>query len=312
MTKVRQLACAAVFCASLGMAHGQDRDVHAAYDAVRDAEVRGREQGEREQAASIVAAWHRNFGWLSSGETRLGTLDDESLRLAFDATRVALFYSHQPGLLDGLEALAAELQRRGALDDERSRQVHQSMVGLRRFEEASAHALHNPHLSFETMPRIEPSGAVGALYAVAAGDRIRLQPLLPEGGVHVVVVSHPACAFSRAAMAAAASDASLSRRLDGVLWIAPPDERLQLDQIASWNERHPTTPIQLAGPRSAWPMLDTWATPTFYLIAQGKVVKQFSGWPREAGDRNLARLRDLLDRRDDLLRGMEAERRTIR
>jgi hypothetical protein len=68
-------------------------------------------------------------------------------------------------------------------------------------------------------------------------------------------------------------------------WLAPVDQRLYLAVVSAWNLEHAATPVALTRHRSDWPMFDSWATPQFYLLRDGKLLAKFSGWP-EAGNRD--------------------------
>ena len=70
--------------------------------------------------------------------------------------------------------------------------------------------------------------------------------------------------------------------------------RLDYDVLEAWNTAHTDQSIVLARHKADWPMIDSWETPSFYLLHDGQEVAQFSGWPREG---NWSQLHALLAKR---------------
>ena len=97
----------------------------------------------------------------------------------------------------------------------------------------------------------------------------------------MVVISHPLCHFSRNAMAAIEADPALSKAMARSLWLAPVDRKLNLEVIRQWNGEHPEHPMVIAFDRAEWPDFDSWSTPMFYFLRDGKLVSVVEGWPSE-------------------------------
>ena len=86
--------------------------------------------------------------------------------------------------------------------------------------------------------------------------------------------------------------------LQGVhlVWLAPVGLRLDYEVLEAWNKTHTDQSIVLARHTADWSMINSWGTPTFYLMHDGKMVANFSGWPHEG---NWLELRALIGKRSD-------------
>lgn len=51
--------------------------------------------------------------------------------------------------------------------------------------------------------------------------------------------------------------------------------------IQRWNREHPIASTRLTVQREEWPMIDTWHTPTFYVLENGERAEKIEGWPSE-------------------------------
>lgn len=100
---------------------------------------------------------------------------------------------------------------------------------------------------------------------------------LPQNGI--VVISHPQCVFSAAAM----EHINDSDRISAIfrersIWIFPPSTI-----IGERSFPKKTLPAQLFGVAYRYgdfPQLDNWDLPSFYFFRDGRLVHQFTGWPR--------------------------------
>ncbi|RMH90955.1 hypothetical protein EBB59_09270 [Lysobacter pythonis] len=205
---------------------------------------------------------------------------------------MAFFYGLKPGFSARLHAIGDEMEKRGRIDNQQRGVLYESMIRTRRFDDARQYLDKHPGLNVAPPPTVEarPSAKL-ALYSVEAGSRLKEIEAPLDGQPTLVVVSHPQCAFSRAAMEAAAKDPLVSQSLGRVLWITPQDGNLYLKEILAWNQAHPATQVFVTKFKSDWPMFDERATPSFYLLVDGVVKKHFSGWPRDDG--NMRKLREI-------------------
>ena len=48
-----------------------------------------------------------------------------------------------------------------------------------------------------------------------------------------------------------------------------------------------------------WPQFDSWATPVFYFMREGRVVATVTGWPKEGRARELHQAFARMDGRED-------------
>ncbi|NZA26477.1 hypothetical protein H0E84_08765 [Luteimonas sp. SJ-92] len=258
---------------------------------------------ERERASAIEDGYRIRFGSVASTRANARATDDRTLPFVFEATYLALFYARDPDLYRRLRLIGDEMENRQLANDEHRASIYKSMIGLRRFDDARSYLERHPTLNVDPPPTIETlqGGGIGpVVYSAQTAHRMKEVPVDLDRETRLIATAHPLCGFSRSAMEAAAADASISWVLPQVLWLAPPDQTLDLEQVVAWNREHPTTQVVISRAKSDWPMIDRWATPTFYLIDNGEVVDSFSGWPR--GEDNLSRLRELID---PLLSGRE-------
>lgn len=266
-------------------------DAHARLQAVERTEgLAGRERIQQLEAGYFELLHPR----LNGG---LGMLDTGDLAKALDAAGMVAFYTASDVVLDDMRALLGELERREAADNGQREQMFRMLVQAREFDEARALAARHPALEVEVLPDVVggPPGPVdGVLVYRVDPDHSRLQAerIDVHSGSRIVMVTHPLCAFSRAAMKAIAEDARFSAALaDGVTWLAPANSRLQLEVLQRWNRENPGMEIVLAHAREDWPMLEHgWATPEFYLLRDGLVVDRFAGWPKDGNHERLVEL----------------------
>lgn len=98
----------------------------------------------------------------------------------------------------------------------------------------------------------------------------------------VVIISHPLCHFSQAAMHDIQADPVLSKIFEAnARWLIPQGNHLDFGVVQQWNREHPGQQAALAFRRDEWPMIDSWATPTFYFLKNGVVNAKVEGWPKE-------------------------------
>ncbi|MFC7520177.1 hypothetical protein ACFQS6_08190 [Xanthomonas populi] len=176
------------------------------------------------------------------------------------------------------------------------KRYHQTLLQFRRFAEAKRLALHHPDLAFEPVPDVVRAASAVRPNAYAIDqDKRRLREIqVPLRGDTLVVVVLPHCRFSVRAM----DDLRHHPLLRGVtlVWLAPVGLRLDYELFETWNKTHTDQSIVLARHTADWSMIDSWGTPTFYLIHDGKVVANFSGWPQEG---NWTQLQVLLAKRSE-------------
>lgn len=242
--------------------------------------------------ATISEHYARLFPYIASPRfLRDATAAD--LGFAFRAASLAWGYIEDERYLADLRAVFGELADRGIASTSQKVDFLGALVRARHFDAARAFARElrkqHPDLDIEPIPEI--SGEVDAaepwVYAVADDAKhLERVPLPVSKGMHLLVVAHPLCGFSRQAMTDLAADDELGpvvRRL--ATWLSPVDGRLYLPEVADWNRSHPQTPVVLTHRRNQWPMIDDWSTPTFYLLRDGELVGKVQSWPLDTGNR---------------------------
>ncbi|UAU34070.1 hypothetical protein JH261_03745 [Xanthomonas campestris pv. incanae] len=176
------------------------------------------------------------------------------------------------------------------------KRYHQTLVQFRRFADADQLAGAHPGIEFEPVPDVVRAGPTVRpnAYAIDQGKRRLREIQIPLRGDILVVVVHPHCRFSVRAM----DDLRHHPLLQGVhlVWLAPVGLRLDYEVLEAWNKTHTDQSIVLARHTADWSMINSWGTPTFYLMHDGKMVANFSGWPHEG---NWLELRALLGKRSD-------------
>ncbi len=216
-------------------------------------------------------------------------LDLTELGLSFAIAHTMTFYTKDLQYLQLMEASFVELKKRGTPKPSQIKDLFDSYIKQRNFTLAQALQAEFPELKLEKIPELK----VISNHPPSIWNTHHEKKLMEQSSVelnkdwHLVVVSHPFCHFSRNAMLELSTDAALMARLKGKsLWLTPQD-RLNFDAMQKWNVEHTQTPIALVHHQSEWPVIDHWATPTFYVIKDGKAIHKFSGWPKEGNKEKL-------------------------
>jgi hypothetical protein len=178
-------------------------------------------------------------------------------------------------------------------------QMYEAFIGARMFTEARALTKQHQMPVFEVLPELHEAADLvpghPTEWVVDPNARVLLRRNVDLQPAQVVVVSHPQCHFSQNAVRDIQADPVLRETfLEHAKWLAPQSNRLDFDVIQRWNREHPSQEITIAFRRDEWPMIDSWATPTFYFLKNGVVSAKVEGWPKE-GSRSelLAALRQV-------------------
>lgn len=263
--------------------------IKAHHDRLKDIEESTRDDA-RERARRMTEAFDRDLAAAYAPE-RLATASDEELEELFQAASRVVFYAHGPAHAVLLQRTAQSLDARSTLTDEHRRDLYRAWVVTRQFDAANALARMHPGLQLQVLPAIPAADVAGAGRVVVwrpADDAEALSAQAVEQDVlRIVVLSHPRCGFSQRAIAAIEADPVLSARLGDALWLAPPNGSLDLRDIQAWNRAHPGARLSYAVAMDDWPQFDSWATPVFHFMREGRVVATVTGWPREGRAREL-------------------------
>lgn len=241
---------------------------------------------DHERAAAIGAAFDELLASAHEPEA-LSQAGERDLDLLFRAAHTAASYTLDRRRIGVMTAARAELERRGAALPRHHLSEYEILVKARMFGEARAVALRHPLPDLEPLPelreaeRLDPAQPTEWVVDPDGRSLTRRNVELRRRTL-VIAVSHPRCGFSRAASAEIEVDPVL-----GILfaqhgrWLAPPSGRLDFDKLQQWNREHPAQPITLVHRKEEWPMLDSWATPTFYILEDGAVRSKVTGWPED-------------------------------
>lgn len=266
---------------------GQTLD--ARYDRFMEVHEQTRGQSTAERAISMSTAFDNGFAAAFAHDP--ASMDSQDLATLFNAANIAHAYSIKATHLQAMQRAFGELQGREFVDQRSFSNMHAALLASRQFEQASALEKEFPQWDVEAAPTLATTSSSGktALAVSASGTTVTRTGLEVDQGARVVVISHPLCHFSRNAMAAIEADPALSKAMVGSLWLAPVDRKLNLQILQQWNREHPEHPMVIAFDRTEWPDFDSWSTPTFYFLQDGKLVLTVEGWPSEGNRDQLLR-----------------------
>lgn len=238
---------------------------------------------ERARTAVVSMSYRGLFATIRQGVT-LDDLDHHGIDVLYRAARLAAFHTYDDEHVRDMASALGALQERGRATRHHHLRMYEMFVGARMLSEARALATQRPSPDMEVLPALLADDLIAGHPTewVVDPDEYLLQRRSVDvsEASHVVVVTHPRCHFSLAAMQHIEADAVLR----GVLAkhatrLAPQDTRLDVEVIQQWNRDHPEQEISLVFRRDEWPMVDSWATPTFYVLENGAVRAKLEGWP---------------------------------
>jgi hypothetical protein len=251
------------------------RDAAQRRDAVMAALFKSRGLEQRERIASVETAYSISFPQ-SVRDDIVSKANTSELSHFFDAANVAASTTLDPRpARDALLALAT-LKRLGAATDKQLRTARELVLKTRMFEAGAQFDL--PLLKDESDDRaptelfVEPDGMIRRSITMT--------------GSQILVVSHPMCGFSAAAMEAIGTEPALAAVFArNARWLVPQEISGDLEPL-----RKPSRfRFTLAYKRTEFPMIDSWETPTFYFLKDGRVEKKVQGWPKQG------RMQEILD-----------------
>jgi len=256
------------------------------FDDFSQTERAARHLPERAKIAVIGATYDQMVAPVRK-DKGLDRLDDDDLDTLYRAAQLAVFYTHDQGHVLDMVSFLNGLQERGLASKNHYVQMYEAFIGARMLTEAQALARQHPMPELEVLPELhEAAGVVPGHpteWVVNPSERELLRRNVDlHQSAQVVIVSHPLCHFSKAAMRDIQADPVLSEVLRAhATWLAPQDNHINFDVVQKWNQGHPGQEIALAFRRDDWPMIDSWATPTFYFLKNGEVTAKVEGWPKE-------------------------------
>lgn len=256
---------------------------------------------DAQQAKALLALYRLTFAAAFEPAT-LSQHSDVDLRYLFrSANLVALPMAgaENPKIIDDMRAAFTELQRRGVAKAFDYQQMYGAFVGARMLSAAGDfftrhHAMRLEALpTFIETPGIEPGAATEWIVSPVAKELTR-KPYTKLGSAQVLVIGHPLCHFTQNAVRDIFANPMLRTVFtEHAHWLAPQGPQLDMEEFQEWNRDHPEAPMHIAYQASEWPLVDAWATPTFYFLRDGVVAAKVVGWPAEG---RFAELREALQR----------------
>lgn len=219
----------------------------------------------------------------------LAKLDDSDVGLLFRAAGLAAYKTHDPRYLHDLGIDLTELHNRGLATPRQIAEVHDALVAARRFKDANALASAYPAADIKPLPPLKQApdvhdGYPTVLVMEAKGNSMLHKAVDMHESLRLVVVA--GCHFSEDAVRAIRADPKLDKLFrDHAIWLANENEPPLA--VLQWNREFPHQPMYIAWRNSEWPMLDSWAIPTFYVFRDGNLVDQWSGWQADTGLQSL-------------------------
>jgi len=188
-----------------------------------------------EQKPVVRAAFQLHLAH-AYGDLALSRATDDELSALLQAADALAFYSQAPEDVDLVHRVLQRLERRGAATDDERAMYFRGLVEVRRFDEARRYSTAHPSMDVEAMPDLvdamdSTEGPV--VYEVAAHSfALRKQRRSLSRGIHLIVVAHPLCRYSRDAMKAIAADRAFAPVLQShTTWIAPISRWLYFDTL---------------------------------------------------------------------------------
>jgi hypothetical protein len=227
----------------------------------------------------------------------LRDLGDADLLDIYRATLESVDYSHDPSDVRALLADFWALQHRNLTTPRDEDNVLDRLLSSRLFGEAKTFATQHPELG-ATVPDFKDttigsgSGPTELVISHDAKGLIRRSFDLSKPA-QVIVVSSPFCHFCQGAVRDIAAVPALQQRMRRYSrWLADQDGSIGLLPLQKWNVAHPAEKMTLVYREAEWPMIDSWATPTFYFFKKKTLVAKMTGWPPEGRVAQLERALD--------------------
>lgn len=280
-TLISILACAVLVLNPFAAA--AQTNWNARYDRLVDADAQSKGASTQARATAITASYAELFPPLPADQVH--ALSAQDAALGFRAANMAHFYSLDEYHLAQMRVYFDRLTQLDVASPSQVRDLSGAYVASRHWQQARSLREAFPAVMLAPIPPVldamgRQASAPASVLTVGAADGTLAR--VPEDITHgpvIIAISHPLCHFSRAAFAALASDPALASIKTHIRWIAPVDRELHLDVLQQWNTEHPEAAMKIAYSRSQWPPLDSWNTPTFYFLKDGKLLKNVEGWP---------------------------------
>lgn len=214
----------------------------------------------------------------------LSDLSETELLAFWRAVYEAAFLTTDVEYINSMRDLRLELGRRGEFPEDMIQKELEVLLFAREWDRARA--LTTPETEAMVPEILESAAELNGsrpLWLVGPrGNTLEKGDIELSKGLLVIVVSHPKCAFSLAAMHAIGTDRVLSDFFSGhARWVAPAQAPVDVSYLRDWNTLNPRFSHALIDRIYQWPEVPFWDTPSFYFFADGVLVKELHGWPND-------------------------------
>jgi len=236
-------------------------------------------------APAVLQRYHQLFGNRLNPAT-LSAEQSGNLVALFDAASLAAQDNPASSATDDMlqlhhELTARAINTRRTLDDA----MLYALLAARRFEKARAFAAMRPDLAEMAIPQVVdslgPAFAGRSAFTYDARHNTLTRVAMPgRPGTELVMVVGAGCHHSTNALQALQADPELQGRLRQVhlVLVTAPNAPIETRLISEWNAANPSMPIHAPYSAAQWKGIDAKGIPSFYLLRNGKVVDQHTGW----------------------------------
>lgn len=263
----------------------------------------GPETRVREAAAAIRQTDHKMGdvrAEISSASGRLRDRDmseqlirsysDETLTLLHDAARTTAFYfPDRARFVAAQQSSLDEKIRRGKATEYDIADMYKAYLGARMFSSAESLRKRFPNERLPSAPEVVvtavvPNGQWRAYDLSEGWKKAKLMSLPLDDGPRVVMVMHTGCSVAERAMGQLLKDpetASEFRRLGLLVTL-----RFDAEGIWKWRDHFHFHEIYIADKADQYPGFDFNASPQFYFMNGGRIVRHFEGWDSTGASEN--------------------------
>lgn len=229
--------------------------------------------------------YQKVLGKYQADRGNLVTLSTKDLRLLFRAAAEMTFYTNDSDYLSAAERDLTILKSRNTKTTLEYTVLYRLYVRTRQFTKANALLDAHSSLDVTRLPPIKEevpdSTEDPTVLSISGHDGTIVHKSFHMGNApQILVVAHPLCHFTQNAVRDLVRHPKVWQAIaQHSTWIAPQDGRIDIKAFQGWNGAIPQAQIDIAYRQSEWAMIDTWGTPAFYFLNEGKVVSKIDGWP---------------------------------
>lgn len=222
------------------------------------------------------------FGDLPASPERLQALPERELIYLLRATTLVAFSSHSPDIADHVHAVVSAMETRGIAQPRDIRDAYNGLLKARRFAEAERYADQHPDADLPAMPAFVDKGTTNppvlSVWAPDDDGATLVRTALDPGPLQILVTA--GCHFSEDAAADISKDPVLGPIFARhARWLLLPPGMEDQQAVRDWNRNFPAAQAVQLYDRSEWTFLPKgWDMPAFFVIRNGEIVEQVSGW----------------------------------